>query len=142
MKRTRWFWLSGSLAILGVAFAQGKWVEVLVAFGLGVGGGCLIELFAMKLRLWTYSYQPFSRQYFPVVGTAWGCVGIMVNLPWDWMETPSWVTFIVLTLGFLLIWEVPNLVIKSWKYREPSWLVIMGWFPLVAAFRGAFLVVS
>lgn len=141
MKKTRWFWIPASLATIGIALTQGQWVEILIAFGLGFLGGCMIEVVGMKiLHLWRYPRQ--SKRYLPVIGIAWGFLGVMVNLLWDWMGTPSSITFIILTLGLLLIWEAPNLITKSWQYHAPTWLVILGWFPLVAAFRIAYVTMS
>lgn len=136
--RMRWFVLAGGIILGILGFLRGELWEAGISFCTGLAGGFALDLLGVEiLKLWYYPRQPFpSKLYFLITLPSWGVFGAAVNLTWNSMGSMSlFVSSTTIIIGLLLFHEVPNLKTKSWVYRTPSWVVILGWIPLITFFR-------
>jgi len=141
--RLRWLiWVSG-IALLMIAWTKGEIIEAGIAFSLGVSIGFFINWLGMrKFRFWDYPRQPFlGRRYFLITLPDWGLIGMIINLLWNWVETP-WLAFPVVAIALFLTHDLPNLKTKSWNYYVPKWLAVLGWLLAILGFRVIFVAVS
>lgn len=136
--RMRWFVLIGGITLFILGLFRGELWEVGISFIVGLAGGLLTDIVGVgKFKLWHYPRQPFpGRHYFLITLPAWGVFGVAVNLTWNWMGSVSLlISSAAITTGLFLFHEVPNLKTKSWVYRAPSWIIVLGWLPLILFFR-------
>lgn len=113
----------------------------LISFILGFLGGFLIDILGVKImKLWKYPRQEFlTIKYFAIVLPAWGVFSVAINLVWGWLFKEFFIAVTTITLILFLIHELPNLKTDSWEYYTPTWLVVLGWPPLVIVFRFTYL---
>ena len=143
--KSRWISLTLGIILTIAGLLKNQSSLVLMTFLLGMISGLLIDLIGVgKLGLWSYSRQPFlKKKYFAFVVPAWGIFGMLINLTWNWfVHSTIWehlLFFLAITTVLLILYEVPNLKIKSWQYCTSKWLVILGWFPLILFFRALFI---
>jgi len=137
----RWTILALSVALFFIASLKGELNIAIITFILGAIVGFFIDCLGVaKLKLWKYTKQEFlKKEYFFIVVPAWGALGMAVNLIWNWIKIPELILFAVITLSLFSLHEIPNLKTKSWEYRIPMRLVIIGWIPLILAYRIIFL---
>ncbi len=124
-----------------MAYFKEELLCVLISFVLGFLGGFLIDIFGVKMaKLWKYPRQKFlSPEYFRIVLPAWGVFSMAINLTWEWFFGNFFIAVIIITLILFAIHELPNVKTHSWKYYTPTWLVILGWPPLIIVFRYSYI---
>lgn len=129
----RYWMLVLGIGVLIPAILKGEMRDVVIAFLIGMPYGLLIDwVGAEVMRLWKYAGS--LRGYFLITVPCWGVFDMAINLFWNWI-TPSWLAFIVVTIGLFAYLELPNLRTRSWLYDAPLWLVGLGWIPLILSFR-------
>ena len=138
--RFRYVALVSAIILIPLAYITGETVEAGIAFWAGVVLGFLLDCIGVgKFNFWKYPRQKFlSKEYFELVVPAWGVFGMTINLLWQWFDTP--IAFIAITAGLIVIYELPNLISKSWEYYTNKYAVVGGWFPLILSFRAVFLI--
>lgn len=133
MLKIRWLMLALGIGVLFPTILKGEIGYALIAFLCGMIYGLLIDLLGTKMiGLWQYTGQ--QKEYFIITVPCWGIFSMAVNLIWNWIEVP-WLAFIAISIGLFLFLEVPNLKTRSWVYKVPVWLVVIGWIPLILSFR-------
>jgi len=137
----RWIILSVAIALFSVAFLRGEKMVVFLSFTIGALGGFAVDYIGIKiLKCWTYPRQEFlKKEYFALVIPGWGVFGMMVNLPLSWIPGSNAITILILLISLLAFCELPNIKIGCWKYTAPTWLIVLGWIPLVLCYRFIFL---
>ena len=148
-KRTfKWRWITitlGPLLFL-IAYQQGEFLNAFVSCIVGIIGGFLIDLIGVqKLGFYSYPRQKFlTRDYFSIVSPAWGVFGMTINMPWNWLVGTGiqFYSYIILTAVLMVFYELLNFKSVSWRYYVPKWIVILGWIPMIIAFRTTFLLLS
>lgn len=139
MIQIRWIMLVLGIAVLLPAIFRGEIRYAIISFVIGMICGLLIDLVGVNLmHLWEYSGSKVV--YYMITVPCWGIFGMSINLLWNWIKLP-WLAFIVITVGLFLLMEAPNLQTRSWIYHAPTWLVIIGWIPLILSFRILYVVV-
>ena len=135
--KIRWPMLLCGIIFLFLAYWQKELTLAIVSFLVGMTVGFSLDLVGVKkLGLWNYPRQSFmGKHYFGIVVPAWGIFGMSLNLILNWFVM-SWT---VIAIIFLVLYELSNLRTRSWQYHTPHWLVVIGWFPLVLVFRTAFI---
>lgn len=116
-----------------------------LCIGLGVGAliGLTLDLIlGFGVGLWYFPRQPYwSFEYWLILPFCWAVFGAMVNVAWDWAKGHFLLIFIAINTLLFLIYEIPNLVTRSWVYDAPFWLVLIGWLPMVIVTRLSYLLI-
>ena len=139
-------WFIPSWIVLAIFLKEVIGIEsILYQIFLGMINGFLLDILGHKLKLWNYPRQPFfSRAYFLLVVPAWGIFGSQVNVIWNltrkYFISWEWIygvvfTTLLLSLFLFILYELPNLYRKSWKYSVSMRKVAIGWIPLILYFR-------
>ena len=134
--RLRWLILICGIILLSLAWLRGEAIDALLALGLGLSGGFVLDWLGIKkLHLWDYPRQPFPEpRYFLIALPDWGVIGMTINLLWNWIEIP-WLALITIAVVIFLTHDLPNLITRSWTYHAPTWLVAIGWGIFILSFR-------
>jgi len=134
--RLRWLILICGIILLSLAWLRGEAIDALLALGLGLSGGFVLDWLGIKkLRLWDYPRQPFlGLKYFIIALPDWGVIGMTINLLWNLIEIPL-LAFIAVAVVIFLTHDLPNLLTRSWQYHAPMWLVAIGWGIFILSFR-------
>ena len=136
----RWFGLACFIILLVVAWRRRDLKHYVISLGVGCIVGFTIDCVGIPLGLWEFPRQPFlSWEYFLIVIPCWGVFGATINMINDWFMKKNWLSIIILSVAVMLLYEVPNLITGSWEYSASSWLVMLGWFPLIMVYRLSFL---
>ncbi len=147
-KTFKWRWITITLGplLFFIAFRQGEFLSACLSCAIGIIGGFLIDLIVVqKLGFYSYPKQEFlTKDYFRIVLPAWGVFGMTINLPWNWLVGTGiqFYSCIMLTVALIVFYELLNFKSVSWKYYVPKWIVILGWMPMIIAFRTTFLLLS
>lgn len=113
-------------------------------YGISLAVGCVIGFaydgVGISLGLWDFPRQPFmSAEYWLIVVPCWGVFGATINMVNDWYLGNAWYSIAVMTILFIIVYEVPNRATGSWEYQASAPIVILGWFPLVLTYRLSYL---
>jgi len=141
----KWRWITytvGPLLFL-IACWRGEFLNACLSFSIGTMGGLLIDFVGVRtLSAYNYPQQKFlTRDYFKLVLPAWGVFGMIINLPWNWFMGTEIQPYscLVITAILMILYELPNFKSVSWQYHVPKQIVILGWTPMIAVLRMAFL---
>jgi len=135
----RWIMMALAIAMLPVVIVKSLFYESLIMFVEAVGIALVIDMIAMKGKIWYYPRQKFlSKEYFGIVLPAWGIFGISINLIWPYLGGGLY-SLAIIALSMFVFYEIPNIKTGSWHYKYSLPIVFLGWFPLVATFRLTYL---
>jgi hypothetical protein len=148
-------WIVFSLGVMFFIFACFLRIafNAVIAFTLGCYIGFFIDLFGIYCGFWKYTRGRFmKKEYFLTVIPTWGIFSMMINMLWEaqvWslLVNLEWylldaIKTVIIGLALFCLHELPNLKTKSWTYstRISKYIIFAGWFPLVAGFRSAYVV--
>lgn len=138
----RWIMMALAIVMLPVIIAKSLFYESFVMFVAAIGLALVIDMAAIKGKIWYYPRQKFlSIEYFGIVLPAWGIFGISINLIWPYLGGGLY-SLAIIAISMFIFYEIPNIKTRSWYYKYPLPIVFIGWFPLVATFRLTYLSVS
>lgn len=109
-----------------------------MAFLEGMVGGLIIDSIGVNAGYYYFPRQPlYSLEYWTIVIPCWGVFSLSLDYLWRVVGKNKFIRGTIVTIPTLFMWyEGSNLLTYSWVYTVPSYVVVLGWIPLVFVFSG------